>query len=380
LRLTQIWENLLNVRPIGVTDNFFEIGGHSLLALRLLVEIEQGLGRKMPLMALFEGPTIEHLAAVAWSQERKRPQIVSLWSAEHPLKLFLVHTGGGTVLNYIPLVRHLAAEVPVYGIQANGLDGKNDPHRYIPQMATDYVEKLRRIQPLGPYLLGGHSLGGIIAFEMARQLHESGQRVALLAMFDSILSGSPEDELLQSEPGDTEARILADAAAKIARFTGKDINLPYQELRSLSIEAQIARVLDVLRQSDALPIGEEGAELVRNLVKVSKAHLEARRAYQPGISPVPITLFRARDVRSMDPASPGGDSVNAQSLGWSAASEVPVRILRVPGDHVTMMSEPNVRSLAQSLGLILSEAIQSQGLVDGASRVEIGECVEAPRS
>jgi amino acid adenylation domain-containing protein len=355
LRLTQIWEDLLNVRPVGVTDNFFDLGGHSLLSLRLLVKIEQSLGTKLPLATLFESPTIEHLAAVTRRQNREQSQVVSLWSADHRLKLFLVHTGGGTVLNYVPLVRHLAPEVPVYGIQALGLDGEGEPQHDLVQMAADYVAKMRELQPEGPYLLAGHSLGGIIAFEMARQLDEAGAPVALLAMFDSILARGPEDDI---SGHDADARVLAEAATTIGRFVGKEVELSPDALRTLSTEARIDYVLDLLARRDALAF-DGAAALVRNLLTVSRAHLVARRAYRPAVSPVPITLFRARDARPSDHAAADADVAIRQSLGWSAVSTHPVGVRWVAGDHVTMMNEPHAGGLAQNFGISLSEALRS---------------------
>ena len=358
LRMAQIWEELLNVRPVGVTDNFFDLGGHSLLSLRLLVRIEQSLGSKLPLAALFEGPTIEHLAAVARRQAGERSQVVNLWQADHPLKLFLVHTGGGTVLNYVPLVRHLAPELPVYGIQARGIDGEGEPHRDLAAMAADYVEKIRALQASGPYLLAGHSLGGIVAFEMARQLRQAGQAVALLAMFDSVLAQPSEQALSDDQTREADARTLADAAATMASFMGRDIALPWQELRGLSTDEQIACVLDALRRNDAVPF-DEAAKLIRNLLTVSRAHVAARRAYRPGPSAVPVTLFRAREAHNAQLAAADGYAGSGESLGWSAVCEHPVRVLWVPGDHVTMMNEPHVRELAQRFGACLSESLQA---------------------
>jgi amino acid adenylation domain-containing protein len=357
LRLTQIWEELLHVR-VGVTDNFFELGGHSLLALRLLVNIEQSLGKKVPVAALFEDPTIEGLAAHVRQQAGEWQQVVKLWSAEHRLKLFLVHTGGGTVLNYVPLVRSLAAEVPVFGIQARALDGNGDPHRDIAEMATDYVEKLRQLQPEGPYLLGGHSLGGVIVYEMARQLTEAGHQVALQAMFDSALARPSEHALSVDGAHDTDARDLAAAAKTIARFMGKQLAISYQEIRNLPLDNQIAHVLQDLGRAEALPFGE-AHQLMRNLLNVSRAHVEARRAYHPAASAVPVTLFRARDAGSANNIPADGDTALRQSLGWSALSPHPVRIFWVPGDHVTMMNEPHVGSLAEGFRSCLSEAIRS---------------------
>jgi amino acid adenylation domain-containing protein len=364
LQLVQIWESLLNVNPIGIRDNFFALGGHSLMAMRLLMQTEQRLGKTIPLAAFFERPTIEHLAAVTRrSDDDEWRRVVMLWPAEHRLKLFLVHPGGGTTQNYFPLVRHLAAGVPVYGLQARGLDGKSDPHDDLRRMAADYVEEIRGLQPEGPYLLAGHSLGGVIAFEVARQLHERGQRVALLAMFDTTLSTSPRDEspAVQSHGAhdrDEDARTLADMAAAIGGFLGKEVGVSFEELRALSNDAQIERLVEALSRNDALPPGG-GAELIRNLLNVNRAHVRARRSYRALPSPVSITLFRARDAQPSAQRPEEPDAPGDESLGWNAVSTEPVRVLRTPGDHVSMMAEPNVESLARALRSCLDEMLQS---------------------
>jgi len=333
LQLVEIWEELLDIRPIGVTDRFFEVGGHSLLALRLLVEVEQRLGTKVPLPALFEEPTIAHLASVLRKNMDEWPLLVTLRGGEHPRKLFLVHPGGGILWNYVHLVRHLPAGVPVYGLQARGLDGKSVPHDDLERLAGDYIAEVRHVQPRGPYLLAGHSLGGTIAFEMARQLKESGDEVELLAMFDSALP--------KARSSADDARSLADMARTIERFVGKDTGITYETLCTLSSDAQVEYVANALERSDAFLPGH-GAALTRNLLHVSKAHVEATRSYHARTSSVPITLIRARD------AHPSED----ETLGWSALS--PVHVLWSPGDHVTMMSEPNVTSLAKMLAELVA--------------------------
>ena len=326
LQLVEIWEELLDVRPIGIADRFFEVGGHSLLALRLLVEVEQRLGTKVPLPALFEEPTIAHLASVLRKNMDEWPLLVALRTGEHPRKLFLVHPGGGILWNYVHLVRHLPAGVPVYGLQARGLDGKSVPHQDMERLAAEYVAEVRRVQAHGPYLLAGHSLGGTIAFEMARQLEASGEAVELLAMFDS----APPRERSATD----DARSLADMARTIERFVGKDLGVSYEALSALTSDEQVEYVSNAIGQDFAM---------TRNLLHVSKAHLEASRTYHARRSPVPITLIRAQDAHRT------GDD----TLGWSALS--PVRLLWSPGDHVTMMSEPNVKSLANTLAELVSE-------------------------
>lgn len=356
LRLVQVWEELLNVRPVGVKDNFFEIGGHSLMALRMLMQVEQRLGRKVPLAALLERATVEHLAAFARRNEQGWPTVVSLWAAEHRLKLFLVHSGGGTALNYVHLVRHLAAEVPVYGLQARGLDGRGEPHRSIERMAADYVEEIRRLQTEGPYLLAGHSLGGVVAFEMARQLQEKGQHVALLALFDSLISTPAAEEFPTVDERD--AHTLAEMAAAVEGFTGKEVGVTYEELRALPADGQVNHVVAALERADALPFGLD-AEATRNMLNVNRAHVAARRDYRPKVSPVQVTLFRASDARDVDGGAGGSNNAGGEDLGWGAVSGAPVRVIRTPGDHVTMMAEPHVKSLAEALRSCLTEAMES---------------------
>ena len=321
LRLVEVWESVLDVRPIGVTDRFFDLGGHSLLALRLLVEIERQLGRKVPLPALFEEPTIEHLAAVLRRNAGQWPLLVTLRDAGPRYRLFLIHPGGGTLLNYVHLLRHLPPALSVYGIQARGLDGSDEPHDSIEQMAADYVGEMRRAQPAGPYLFAGHSLGGVIAFEMARRLRRDGETVAFLGMFDSVAPLAPQ----HSAPAD-ERR---EDALRLATM----------------IEA-------IGRTSRVLPPGDE-QKVVRNLLKVSKAHLRAHRSYRAAPAPLPITLFRAAEAQRSDYPSASDEVLAHESLGWQELTTERVRILRTGGNHVSMMSAAHAEEVAR----LLSEAI-----------------------
>jgi amino acid adenylation domain-containing protein len=349
LQIAQVWQDLLGAKEIGVTDSFFDLGGHSLLALRMLTRIEQRLDRKVPLAALFEEPTIEHLANVARRQDTADSQMVKLWSGDDPEILFLVHTGGGTVLNYVPLVRHLALDRPVHAVQARGLSGEAPPQSDLVEIAADYVARLRALQPKGPYRLGGHSFGGVIAYEMARQLAANGEEIALLAMFDTALAR--DESRVAGEPENHRiARDLAVAVTIFRRFTGLDIDLPYERLRDLAVEEQIALVSEAFEHDGSFPAAL-GDNLVRNLLAVAQAHRAARLGYRPAASRVPITLFRASDVATDDDVA----TIDDEALGWREISTVPVRVKWVPGDHVTMMAERNAASLAASLLACLAE-------------------------
>lgn len=189
--LIEIWQELLHRDRIGINDNFFALGGHSLLAASLSVEIEKKLGCKFPIAALFQSPTIDLLAR-RFSDENWGPA----WSSLVPLQpngtrppLFFVHGWGGNVYRFLDLTRLLPPDQPCYGLQALGLDGRCARHTSIEEMARHYAKEIVSLQPEGPFYLLGYSLGGLIAFEVARQLHLLGRRVAQLFILDSSIVG-----------------------------------------------------------------------------------------------------------------------------------------------------------------------------------------------
>lgn len=201
LELIRIWQKLLGQENIGRHDNFFALGGHSLLAARMAIQVEEKIGCKLPVAALFQSPTIELLAR-RFSDEKWSPP----WSSLVPLQpegsrppLFFVHGWGGDVYSFLDLTRLLSPDQPCYGIQALGLDGRCARHQTIEEMARYYVKEMISLQPEGPYYLAGYSLGGLIAFEVARQIHLLGRRVAQLFILDSgIIGPAPRPFYLHS--------------------------------------------------------------------------------------------------------------------------------------------------------------------------------------
>ena len=186
--LTQIWQDLLGVSSIAPDQNYFDLGGDSPLAVQLFARIEKSFHIKLPLATLFEAPTIEGLAELLGCQAT-----VSGWSPIVPIQpkgsrspFFCMHGAGGNVLIYRDLAAHLSSEQPFYGLQSPGMDGSCAPLSRVEDMAALYAREIRRIQPHGPYYLGGYCLGGTIAFEVARQLQARGERIALLALFDTL--------------------------------------------------------------------------------------------------------------------------------------------------------------------------------------------------
>ncbi len=190
LELTRIWENVLGVEPIGIEDHFFDLGGHSFLAMRLAARIEKTFGKKLRLATIFMAPTIEKLAAVLRDEMQEGSvtagtSLVELQAKGTKPPLFFVHgAGGGMFWGYVNLARRLGQDQPVYGLSSRGLDRRPE-FGTIEEMAAQYIRDLRIIQPRGPYHLGGYCFGGNVAYEMARQLVAAGEQVALLALLDS---------------------------------------------------------------------------------------------------------------------------------------------------------------------------------------------------
>ena len=186
-RLARLFSSVLKIEPVGVNQSFFDLGGHSLLAARLMMRIEKEFGQHLPLAVLFSTPTVHGLAerlvesgsAEAWDN------LVPISVTAHAPRLFLVHGAGGNVLLFRDLAQYLAPHISTYGFQSQGLDRVSRRLESVEEMASQYVNELRRFQPSDPYHLGGYCLGGAVAYEMARLLRLQGAEVGLVAMLDT---------------------------------------------------------------------------------------------------------------------------------------------------------------------------------------------------
>jgi pimeloyl-ACP methyl ester carboxylesterase len=186
-QLVKLWEAFFDKRPVGIADDFFELGGTSLLAARLFAQIEEAFKLRIPLVTLIQAPTIEKLAKVirpSGSSDTWRSLVTIQPGGVRP-PLFCVHGESGNLLIYRSLAQYVGPDQPVYGLQPQGLDGKQAPLTRIEDMAARYIKEIQVIQPEGPYFLAGYCMGGTIAFEMAQQLSQRGQRVDLLALLDT---------------------------------------------------------------------------------------------------------------------------------------------------------------------------------------------------
>ena len=187
-QLTLIWQEILGVDSITPDQNYFDLGGDSSVAVQLFAQIDKTFGVKLPLAALFDAPTINELARVLRREESPTgwSPLVTIQSSGSRPPFFCIHGAGGTVLIYRELAQRLGPNQPFYGLQAMGLDASCPPLTRIEDMAAAYTQEIRKKQPHGPYFLGGYCMGGTVAFEVAQQLQAQGERVALLALFDTM--------------------------------------------------------------------------------------------------------------------------------------------------------------------------------------------------
>ena len=187
--LAELWASLLRFEPIGIKDDFFELGGTSLLAVDLFVQIDRQFGQRLPLTALIEAPTVEQLARFVTGSESQDSLVLIREGGDRP-PLFLVHDGDGEIMLYRNLAVLLERDHAVYGLQPDSRQNVPLAQSRISEMAAYHIDKIRSVQPQGPYLLGGMCAGGVIAYEIARQLQDRGETVAMVALLDAADVGA----------------------------------------------------------------------------------------------------------------------------------------------------------------------------------------------
>lgn len=359
-QLVQIWETLFDHRPIGIRDNFFALGGHSLLSVRLMGRIEQAFGKRLQLATLFAGATIEHLAEALLKQEAEAngSPLVAVQPGGSRPPFFYLHgdfQGGG--MYCLNLARHLGNEQPFYAIQPHGLESQSIPGT-IEAMAADHLKTLRAFQPAGPYYLGGHCNGGLLAFEMARQLEAKGEKVNLLVLiaatgantryrvlqdvvnhYCSLQAIDPEQQqqlFLKMRAFAIRLREIRDYYA--GRFKDIEQLTPFERLAFVSKKG--ANFLKSLAGSEVQEVVSSDPQSVKTTANPAFQLVENRspRVYQiyekAMMSYVPrkyggrVTLFW--------PSEWASQTVSDATVGWcKVAADVDVRM--VPGGHLTCL-------------------------------------------
>ncbi|HEX6083721.1 MAG TPA: amino acid adenylation domain-containing protein [Thermoanaerobaculia bacterium] len=332
-RLARIWCDVLRLPSVGVHDNFFELGGESLLAVQMFVRIEAEFGRELPLATLLQAGTIESLAERLRNDGWEAP-----WSSLIPIQpngtkrpLFWVHGVGGNVLNYRPLAMRLGPDQPFYGLQARGMDGKQQPLATIEEMAAAYLAEIRKVQPRGPYHLGGASFGGVVAYEIAQQLRAAGDEAAFVALLDTNAVDVAGAKVQTRQSLWTRIRLHLGILLR-----GPDrwdyLKKKERRLRRKTVY-RIWQTVFALFQKFNRP-------LPQSLQDVAQNNYRALRIYKAKPYDGRVGLFCAK----LEPE----EFTEAKQRGWKTL--VPsLEIYDVDGDHLTMVEEPHVPDLAGKL-------------------------------
>ncbi|KAK3805040.1 MAG: syringopeptin synthetase b [Benniella sp.] len=264
-----IWVNILSVDKIGRHDNFFMLGGHSLLAVRMISQVQSLMGYRISLGTLFMAPTIAelvpHMLTAGNTQEDAFDVLLPIQPRGTRRPLFCVHHGVGISWSYIGLSRHLHPDQPIYGLQARGFFEDGQFANAVEDMAVDYIEQIRRIQPHGPYCLLGYSFGGVVVHTMVAQLENQGERVALLAVMDTVPNNSTTKRQAAIERQNSEAREEIDP---IQLFTNRvESSLPDRARSYLERLPQVVRQLSKLSRSHTSPCCKSGMIPFRAMVQ-----------------------------------------------------------------------------------------------------------------
>jgi FkbH-like protein len=360
-----IWADLLEIELVGIHDNFFDLGGTSLLSVDLFARIERGFGKEMPLTSLLEAPTIAELARLV-AGGATRDSLVLIREGEGRPPLFLIHDGDGETMLYRNLAMRMAPGHAVYGLSPYSLEGVPMAQTRIADMAAYQVGKVRSVQPRGPYLLAGMCAGGVIAYEMARELQLQGERVALVGLLDAADPAAPPKtwrvagQRLQRFGGVFREAGPASPVRRTLSILGKVL----RKARNLAVYAageRLGRARDEVRMRLFRAWLDRGRRPPRALGRVSvrTAYLFAERDYRPdGGFDGELALFRA--TAGIGPDEPYIEKYDDPLLGWGRRATRGVRAVDVPGGHAGMLQEPHVEALAEQMQSYIDEALADE--------------------
>ncbi|HTS16343.1 MAG TPA: thioesterase domain-containing protein [Verrucomicrobiae bacterium] len=345
-RLIELWEAAFGRHPIRADQDFFELGGDSLLAARLFAQIEKAFKTKVPLTALEKSPTIAQLAEILSAPTA--PSSTSCLVAVQPNgtlpPLFCVHGHSGEIFFCWTLSRCMGTDQPLFGLRSQGLSGKT-AHHTVEEMAAHYLQEIRAVQPHGPYYLGGFCFGGMVTYEMARSLTAQGENVAVLAMFNTPAPGSLEGWPLRQ--GYLAKRIMHELRKLAALGIRDKLKVFYTKTKGLgrlllgSVRAIICRISAKSRLGSA-------QKWTQRMLSVPDLNVAAAKAYSPG-------PYAGRSILFITEEAPSLYTVDPRS-GWTPLIQGGIEVHDVEGDNLTMYDTPYVEGLARKVKACLDRA------------------------
>lgn len=331
--ILEIWKAVLGQPIISITDDFFEVGGTSLLAVDMFARMEKQLGKVIPPVSLLDHSSIQALANLIegdTKKEEKWSPLIAIQPKGTRPPFFAIHGVGGNIFTYRDLTKQLGEDQPVYGLQALGLDGKTKSPDTMEELATWYIQEIQKVQPQGPYLLGGISFGGLLAFEISKQLVAKRYDVPILALFDTLSNPSQSSILAQRVPW--RYRIV------------ERLDLHIGHLLMVGYRKKFRYLIDKVKEAVRVRLRPETKTLYHNIKNANEVFIvnnQIAKSYELTPYDGKITLFLAeknymrfyQDLR----------------LAWHQYANKGLEIHIVPGDHGSMMKDPHVEVLAKKL-------------------------------
>ncbi len=348
--IARIWEDLLGVPDVGANDDFFDLGGHSLIAVRLANRIEKQLGEKIKLASLLEARTVRQIAAMlgGGSAGEGLSSLVAIRPAGDLPPLFVPHAVGGEVLTFTELARLLDPRQPFYAFRSVGHDGSAPLLRTIEEQASAYCREMLAQHPHGPYYLAGYSHGGRVAYEMAQQLLADGRDVAFLGIIDTW----PHEHLPRG------LRWAAHALANVPKWLKVDMattdwqdNVDRLGRATLAMRRRLASMLTMNTRDRDVREDMDISYLPNHVQQTYETNFKAFLAYRPKPYPGHVTLFRAYAQPLNGP--------HGHDLGWGTLTPS-VTVIEIPGSHSSLMAQPDVLDLARALRQALAVARAKQ--------------------
>ncbi|HUN60371.1 MAG TPA: alpha/beta fold hydrolase [Candidatus Sulfotelmatobacter sp.] len=337
--LTPVWERVLDSAPIDADANFFDLGGDSILALRLFTEISNVCGVQLPPVTIYEAPTIRALAALLERPENFRfPALTLLKEGKDEPPIFLTHGIGGNVMDFFQLVKHIRTTQPIYGLQSKGVNGIEEPHQRIEDMAQYFLEAIQTRQPHGPYYLIGYSLGGLVMLELAQTLVANGENVGLLVLLEAY----PHRRYLSIEQN---LRLFVRRAVRHATIL---FRLPKERVLNYIFHPaeRLVFARNDFSRTNGLPLDLWFTPAMQKMR--DRAYL-GLKTYQPRFYPGSIKFLRAESVT---------DFPRDAAAVWSNLAKE-FETVTVPGDHLEIINT-NFASVGAALSRYLQQARQKE--------------------
>lgn len=387
VKISWIWRELLGLENVGTHDNFFELGGHSLLTTSLIKRIEDAFNTNLSIKDFYSDPTIVAMSKLlsggnetkTLNSEKVRVHgpaimpdiikkhetmnhlideiVVNLNITGGNLPLFGVSGAPGTIQPFIKLADNLGADQPFYGLQALGLNGKHRPLKSIEEIANLNVQAILSIQKQGPYYLLGYSFGGWVVYEMASQLEKSGHRVAMLAIIDCIAphAGIYSD----SDESKKDSSWMFIMMSLLEKFYNIGHGLNYDELNLLEEEEMFNYVQTHLSKINI----NLSVEQIRGHLQVFKTNVLIKYNIQTAVN-ASITLFKALQINHMEKITERAEALYRQpAMGWDRYTKNGVSVHMVPGDHISMLSNANIKIFASDFKKIINEKTTNMAFI-----------------